>query len=143
MRVKQSEVKEYRLKQWESQNRICPLCRTEIEEEEAALDHDHDTGIIREVLHRSCNQTEGRIKSWINRSRFQGDHTEFLQNIIEYLNVDRSMNDEHPGHKIKMIRQFRALNKPIQIDKLLSLGVVVEGKHTKKSLTKLYKKSLT
>lgn len=27
------------------------------------LDHDHDTGFIRGVLHNSCNGTEGRIKS--------------------------------------------------------------------------------
>ena len=143
MRLKPKDLKQHRLDVLEKQKGICPLCKTTILPEEAALDHDHDEGYVRQVLHRACNQAEGRIKSWTNRSRFQGDHKVFLKNLLEYIDTDYSDNFEHPGHLTKKCKKFKALNKDVQIEKLRKLNVVLEGKETKKQLTKLYRKAIT
>ncbi len=139
MRLKQTELKKQRTEMLSKQNSVCPLCNELILEEDAVLDHDHGTGKVRSVLHRSCNQAEGRIKSWINRSRFVGDHEVFLQNLIEYIQCDYSDNPEHPSHLTKLCKQFSALNKKEQIQRLQQ-DVMLEGKETKKQLTKLYRK---
>ena len=145
MRLKQSKLKEHREQTLKKQNNICPLCGNSILPEEATLDHDHDTGLVRQVIHRSCNAAEGRIKSWIRRSRFDkdSDPTVFLNNLIDYLKSDYSSNPEHPTHLNKKCKRFSNLNKDVQKDKLRELNVQLEGKETKKELTKLFRKAIS
>jgi len=142
MRLKPKDLKQYRIDQLKKQKNICPLCNEKILEEEAVLDHDHSSGKIRHVLHRSCNAAEGRIKSWINRSRFNGDHEVFISNLLEYIKQDYTCNPEHPGHLTKRCKQFKAFNKDIQKEKLRELNVVLEGKESKAQLTKLYRNAI-
>jgi len=142
MRLKTTQVRKLRQELLERQNHICPLCGTEILPEEAAMDHDHDHGNVRQVLHRSCNQAEGRIKSWINRSRFSGDHKVFLENLLNYLETDYSTNPEHPTHLTKKVKKFKAKNKIEQIQILKEMGIDIPEKSSKDQLTKLYRKTI-
>jgi len=141
MRLKNKDIKEYRLRRLKEQQGICPLCGTYIAEDEAVLDHNHATGKIRQVLHRSCNQSEGRIKSWIDRSR-GSDQILFLKNLVIYLETEYTDNPEHPIHLVEMHKKFKRMSKIKQIEQLTEYNVILKGTETKSDLLKLYKKYL-
>lgn len=70
----------------------CPLCGLEIDltkKGEGVLDHDHDTGEIRGVLHRSCNAAEGKISNaaarWGAKSSSYADIIQYLESVVRYL----------------------------------------------------------
>lgn len=74
------------------QDGLCPLCRKPIDlttKGEGVIDHDHDTGEIRGVLHRSCNAAEGKISNaasrWGAKSASYLDIIAYLKCIVEYL----------------------------------------------------------
>lgn len=74
------------------QNGLCPLCGLHIDlriKGEGVLDHDHDTGEIRGVLHRSCNAAEGKISNaaarWGAKSAKYEDIVAYLKKVVEYL----------------------------------------------------------
>lgn len=56
---------------------------------EGIIDHDHDTGEIRGVLHRSCNAAEGKISNaaarWGCKSSRYEDIVAYLQSVVTYL----------------------------------------------------------
>ena len=63
-RLKTSQVQSVRDKLKVLQGNKCAICGHPFSVRDGpALDHDHKTGVIRGVLHLSCNQAEGRIKS--------------------------------------------------------------------------------
>lgn len=53
------------------------------------LDHDHLTGLIRGVLHRSCNSSEGKVANaagrWGAKSMDYRDIIQYLKQLIQYL----------------------------------------------------------
>jgi len=59
--LKPREVAEHRAELLVQQNGCCALCGESIEPGKAVLDHDHSTGLVRQVLHRGCNALEGVI----------------------------------------------------------------------------------
>lgn len=70
----------------------CPLCGLEIDmriKGEGVIDHDHDTGEIRGVLHRSCNAAEGKISNaaarWGCKSSSYADIISYLERLVQYL----------------------------------------------------------
>lgn len=74
------------------QGGLCKLCRKPVDmtiKGEGVVDHDHDTGEIRGVLHRSCNAAEGKITNaagaWGAKSMKYPDIIAFLKKTIEYL----------------------------------------------------------
>lgn len=87
------------------QGGLCPLCRKPIdltEKGEGVIDHDHDTGRIRGLLHRSCNASEGKISNaaarWGAKSSKYSDIIPYLQNLVNYLKAEPS-NMIYPMHK--------------------------------------------
>jgi len=64
--MKNKDLKPYRLALLKKQGYVCPLCELELLPEDAALDHCHTTGHVRQVLHRSCNSAEGKILHWLD-----------------------------------------------------------------------------
>jgi hypothetical protein len=57
------------------QQGICPICDQSVSWEEAVIDHCHDTGKVRGMLHSTCNTGLGHLH----------DDIKLLQNAIEYL----------------------------------------------------------
>lgn len=71
---------------------VCLLCQKPIDltiKGEGVIDHDHDSGEIRGVLHRSCNAAEGKIANaaarWGAKSSSYADIVAYLENVIAYL----------------------------------------------------------
>lgn len=74
------------------QGGLCPLCLKEIDlsiPKEGVVDHDHDTGRIRGVLHRSCNAAEGKatnaIMQWGCKSKDYPSILAYLKRLVAYL----------------------------------------------------------
>ena len=67
-KLKQSEVAAWRSYKLVCQGGKCGLCKHVITEADPAVgDHDHATGLMRDVLHRSCNAALGKIENALKR----------------------------------------------------------------------------
>lgn len=70
----------------------CPVCGEAIDltiKGEGVIDHDHVSGEIRGVLHRSCNAVEGKVKNAVARWGGTGeDYSKiipYLEGLVAYL----------------------------------------------------------
>lgn len=62
----QKEVKIIREELLEKNNNICPLCENHLDSSDSALDHCHESGMIRNTICKKCNSLEGWMRSrWI------------------------------------------------------------------------------
>ena len=111
MKLKQSEVASYREDLWKKQRRICPLCGTRILKKDAVLDHCHESGHIRGVLHRQCNQIEGRVLQWVSRSGKNITPDELLKRMLDYWASDHSEHPLHPTHLTPKEKEIKSLRK--------------------------------
>lgn len=100
MKLKSTAIKSYRLLQLEKQNNCCALCGDVIIDD-AVLDHDHKSGLIRQVLHRGCNSMLGKIENNMPRSRMNKERLRvFAVNLLGYIETAHS-DIIHPTHKEK------------------------------------------
>ena len=109
--LRPKDVKPYRLQLLKKQKGICPLCGFKIEIHQATLDHCHESGHIRAVLHRNCNQVEGRIRSWVNRA---GKHIEpiaFLEAILAHWTAEYDLRPLHPNHRTATQKEIIVLKR--------------------------------
>lgn len=65
-------------KLYEGQNGACPVCGKPIGWDEKNIDHDHDTGRIRGLVHPYCNTGVG----------FLDNHRDRIPEILAYLGVE-------------------------------------------------------
>lgn len=68
--VKRNALRQITLQILQSQQGLCPVCGRLIDASikgEAVCDHDHNTGRIRGVLHRSCNAALGKMDNVVGR----------------------------------------------------------------------------
>lgn len=86
----------YREELRKEQKGICPLCGKYIRRTQATLDHDHETGKCRRVLHRQCNRVEGVIAHWSRT--LPTNRLTFLRRLIQYWETDYSDQPIHPTH---------------------------------------------
>ena len=110
-RLKYKEVKPTREALLKDQGFTCEICGAACSLEDAVLDHDHSSGFIRAVLHRSCNSFLGKIEN--NHKRFGvKDLKATLAGIALYLErhagVDPSTAITHPTHKTPEEKKARA-----------------------------------
>lgn len=98
MKLKYSEIAKYRSQQLGNQASECALCGDMIFDD-AVLDHDHKTGLIRKVLHRGCNSMLGKIENNMPRSKMTQDRLEvFAGRLIEYIKTQHT-ECLHPTYK--------------------------------------------
>lgn len=79
---------------WHRQKGLCPLCGKRIDlsvvgkGSDYAMDHCHETGEVRALLHRSCNSMEGKVKeaigSWGSKSHKYEDVRRVARNLVQY-----------------------------------------------------------
>lgn len=118
-KIKQSDVAWLRPSMLEhNQDKRCALCGHPCSPEEAALDHDHNTGRIRGVLHSSCNILLGKVENFVGRygqALVREDRLmSALANMYGYMMRDYSHEPFHYKHmteKDKLIRKYKRLRK--------------------------------
>lgn len=108
-KLSRSQMRPYTMKLLKEQGGLCPLCMepismslTEGHKTDFALDHCHETGRIRGVLHRSCNGAEGKVANaagrWGAKSMQSESILAFLKRLIEY--YETPLKDYvYPTHK--------------------------------------------
>ena len=92
VKLARSMMRAYAHKMLKEQDGLCPLCGKPIDlsiKGEGVIDHDHDTGRIRGLLHRSCNAAEGKISNaaarWGAKSSSYDAIIPYLENLVAYL----------------------------------------------------------
>lgn len=114
-KLKYTEVKELREKIRRRNKGVCPICKEPLSPEEAALDHCHKTGHIRNTIHKDCNILLGKIENYVGRygKRFRDSDIlfEFCRNVVCYMTEPYQDNPYHPTHKTpedKELRQYKS-----------------------------------
>ncbi len=110
MKLKRTEIKSYRELQLQQQQNLCALCGEHILDD-AVLDHDHKSGLIRRVLHRGCNSMLGKIENNMPRSRITMARLDaFARNLVTYI-TNAHTDLIHPTHKEKTMGRGRGRGK--------------------------------
>ena len=122
-RIAVSAVPAIREKIKKAQGGLCAVCNKSFTKRDIpVLDHCHDTGAIRGVLHASCNGAEGKIKVKAFRGHTGVSPTALVIGLGKYLehHLTNRTNLIHPTHltedekrelKNKKARQARARKK--------------------------------
>lgn len=98
MRIKHSEIAEYRSKILTEQGHQCALCNHTVAPGEAVLDHDHRSGYIRGTLHRGCNALLGKIENSLRINKISPERlSNILKNTEFYINSHTLL--VHPLHR--------------------------------------------
>lgn len=91
-KLARSTMPSFKVRKLKEQGGLCPLCKTAIDlriKGEGVIDHDHDSGEIRGILHRSCNAAEGKVSNAAGRWGAGGMSyaliIPWLRNMLEYL----------------------------------------------------------
>jgi len=126
VKLARSMMRSYAHKMLLEQGGLCPLCGKAIDlgiKGEGVIDHDHDTGRIRGLLHRSCNAAEGKISNaaarWGAKCSSYEAIIPYLENLVAYLkkparNVIYAMHkspDEKKDDRNRKAREQRAAIK--------------------------------
>lgn len=102
------------------QGGLCLLCKQPIDltikgnKSDYVCDHDHETGEIRGVLHRSCNAAEGKVSNaagrWGAKSMSYSALVPWLRNMLEYLEQPGT-GLLYPDHKTPEEKELAAKQK--------------------------------
>jgi len=112
-----------KLKEWRQQNlpKVCPIFKCVIND--SVVDHCHDTGMIRGVLHRQSNAWAGKIEnSWkrFGRNNSKATLPEALRALADYLENART-NVMHPVGLTQKCKRFKRLPKDTQLKILFEM----------------------
>lgn len=107
MRLKPQDIKPLRLELLKQQNYTCAICQEPLTEQQAVLDHCHQTGRIRSVLHRGCNCYIGHLENNQKRNQITASRlTSILANYATYVQTQKDIL--HPAYRTPEERQERA-----------------------------------
>lgn len=120
IKLKFTQIKEHRERELQAQNNLCALCGDPITDD-AVLDHDHKTGLLRQVLHRGCNSMLGKIENNMPRSKITLDRLEvFAGRLIEYIKTQHTLC-LHPTYKTPEEKKM-AIKKKTQVGRGMGRG---------------------
>lgn len=108
VRIKTTEIAATREAMLSKQGFKCALCSWHVTQEQAVLDHCHDTGAIRAVLHRSCNALLGKVENNAKRYGVK-DLAAWAHGVPKYLQhhyVNRT-GLLHPTYKTEDEKRLR------------------------------------
>ena len=122
----------------------CPITKADMLDN--VLDHCHETGMVRGVLHRQSNAFLGKIENAWKRYCQKSSNVnlaEALRNMADYIEKE-SGDILHPVGATQLIARFNAKNISKKIEILLDIGFDMESIDglTAAELTKQYKKQL-
>lgn len=102
---------------WKKQGGLCPLCGKEIDikiPREGVMDHDHDSGEVRGILHRSCNAAEGKVANaagqWGAKATDYPSIIRWLEAMLVYLKAPGT-GYMYPTHKTAEEKHAASLYK--------------------------------
>lgn len=91
-KLARSTMPSFKVRKLKEQGGLCPLCKTPIDlriKGEGVIDHDHESGEVRGILHRSCNAAEGKVSNAAGRWGAGGMSyaliIPWLRNMLDYL----------------------------------------------------------
>lgn len=113
--INYNQLVKLRLKQWQKQNKICPILKQKIKYEDSCWDHKHKTkaeslgedgkGLLRGVLHFQANSWEGKCTNAFKRyglHKFNISLPEALRNLADYIeNPPMPPEYIHPNERPK------------------------------------------
>ena len=109
-KLRYREIAQVRQQRLDQQQGNCSLCG-EIIDGDAVLDHDHQTGRIRQVLHRGCNALLGKIENNLTRNRVTKQRLNNIAvNLVQYLEQEYE-DIVHPTYLTKEERKMKAYKK--------------------------------
>lgn len=110
-RIKAKDLLGIKARLIEAQGGLCPLCGGSlrgINPVNAVVDHCHDKGYIRAVLHRGCNSVEGKVKRLIIGFGKTSDPRIFLRNLLDYWENHKTPKTPWIHHTFKSGEEKRA-----------------------------------
>jgi len=124
-RLKTTELKAYREK---NTPKKCPILKIPIPPSKAVVDHDHETGHVRGVLHKHSNALLGKIENY-HRCYLKPLGIEWddlkgpLQRMVDWGSKSYFENPIHPNGTKKQVARFKALPSKNQIAFLRTIDV--------------------
>lgn len=124
MKLKASELPEYKKMLMQLQGNKCPLCGGSLlalTPANRVLDHDHETGFCRAVVCRGCNGAEGKILGVISGYGKAGNNRYFqlkwLRNLLAYWELHQTPQTDRIYHTHKSAAELReARNRKARLD---------------------------
>jgi hypothetical protein len=122
VRLKASEIASKRKELLKQQQHTCPLCKCSMKagHKNPALDHDHNTGYIRDVLCINCNGMEGKVFNLARRAS-NTNEVQWLEALLCYYlrhNTPQHGGLLHPTHRTddekRIARNKRARKKRME-----------------------------
>lgn len=131
------QIKEYRER---SQTKICPISEMEYGEglDQCVLDHDHQSGLVRQPINSRSNLFLGRIELY-HRKLFGKTDVELLtllRNLVEYLEHHGNQLPKLHGEIIEVEKRRVSKYKIETLKKKLDLPE--ESEYTKHELTEMW-----
>ena len=128
IKLPRSSMRAWTIGQIKKQGGVCPVCKKSINmqvmgnKSDYVVDHCHESGLIRAVLHRSCNSAEGKVVNaagrWGAKSIKYSEVIPYLKNLVEYLEYHQENPSSllYPDHKTDEQKQDLAKKRRREAD---------------------------
>ena len=128
IKLPRSSMRAWTIGQIKKQGGVCPVCKKSINmqvmgnKSDYVVDHCHESGLIRAVLHRSCNSAEGKVVNaagrWGAKSIKYSEVIPYLKNLVEYLEYHQENPSSllYPDHKSDEQKQELAKKRRREAD---------------------------